>query len=83
MAAIKWLLFPLMCVNTEQQKEITMKKMLQTRHRLSAKTEADWSDEQIFGFNKFNEVGASGAKFLRTIDRDRYEIRWVEVKGGK
>jgi hypothetical protein len=57
-----------------------MKKMLQTRHRLSAQTEADWTDEQVFGFNKFNEVSSAGAKFLQSIDRDRYEIRWVPVK---
>ena len=57
--------------------------MLQTRHRLGAQDEASWQDEQVFGFNKFNEISTAGAKFLQSINRDRYEIRWVEVKGKK
>lgn len=54
-----------------------MRKMLQTRHMLSEKTEASWQDEKMMSFNKFGELSEAGAKFLRTIDRDRYEIRFV------
>lgn len=53
-----------------------MKKMLQTRSRNSS-NEADWRNEKVFKFNKFNELSDGGEKFLRSIDRDRHEIRWV------
>lgn len=52
-----------------------MRKMLQTRTRGSS-NEADWRNEKAFGFNKYDELSDAGEKFLRSIDRDRHEIRW-------
>jgi hypothetical protein len=53
-----------------------VKKMLQTRTRGNTQ-ETDWRNEKAFKFNKFNELSDAGEKFLRSINRDRYEIRWV------
>jgi len=49
--------------------------MLQTRSRHST-DESHWRDEKVFGFNKYGELSSAGEKFLRSIDRDRHEIRW-------
>ena len=53
-----------------------MKKMLQTRTR-GSQDPAAWRNEKAFRFNKHGELSDAGEKFLRSIDRDRYEISWV------
>jgi hypothetical protein len=58
-----------------QDEETDVKKMLQTRSRHST-DESHWRDEKVFGFNKYGELSSAGEKFLRSIDRDRHEIRW-------
>jgi hypothetical protein len=55
-----------------------VKKMLQTRTRGNT-LETDWRNEKAFRFNKHQELSDAGEKFLRSIDRDRYDIRWLTV----
>lgn len=58
------------------------KMMLQTRHLLSKMTDADWSDEQVFNVDKHGNASQTARKFMQSINRDRYEIRWIAVKTG-
>lgn len=62
------------------------KKILQTRFRANPNRDGsygdhqgEWTDEGEFSFNKHGEISSAGSKFLRSIDRDRYEVRWVPV----
>ena len=61
--------------------------ILQTRFRGLPKSTGEfgdvdgiWIGEGVFTQNRHGEISAAGQKFLRTIDRDRYQIRWVPVE---